>query len=372
MSESRRQLTLFDCGGPFSKRSRVEHATPSSSLNVTDADVTTAAVISHVQSVHADILSDDDSSVLTINDLVVQPPTPRCSTPVFIDSSSDEASFSATFSPCKDPSPSNDNSQHLTISMANSCNSMLRSIEFSFPYTSVSTITSVTCPTHSTCSSTMTDSASTHLQPHSLSQTGLFYTAAGHGATVSEVSMTNTTVACSYSVPSQPSDIAQISAFPPVRPVNIKFPTTPFGNTSRTFNPIWYDRFDWLEYSVKCDACFCYPCRMFGFTSGSSTGKSRPEPVFTSSGFRDWKHATGKSGVLTRHSNCFSHKQAELAWGQYKMNSKRGTTIAERMGSARSLTISQNRHYIKQLLKSYCFVAGKKLLCVATGNLMNH
>ena len=45
MSESRRQLTLFDCGGPFLKRSRVEHVTPSSSLNVTAADVATAAVI---------------------------------------------------------------------------------------------------------------------------------------------------------------------------------------------------------------------------------------------------------------------------------------------------------------------------------------
>ena len=70
MSESRRQLTLFDCGGPFLKQSRVEHVTSSSSLNVTAADVITAAVISHMQSVHADILSDDDSSVLSINDLV--------------------------------------------------------------------------------------------------------------------------------------------------------------------------------------------------------------------------------------------------------------------------------------------------------------
>ena len=198
------------------------------------------------------------------------------------------------------------------------------------------------CPAHSTCSLLEADCASTlttYSQSHSfsnLAQTGLLYTAAagGCGATVSEVSTTNTTVTCSYSVPSQPSDIAQTPAFPPVRPVNIKFPTTMFGNTSRTFNPIWYDRFDWLEYSIKHDACFCYPGRMFGFTSGSSIGKSRPEPVFTSTGFRDWKHATGKSGVLTRHSNCFSHKQAELSWGQYKMNSKKGTTIAERMGSA--------------------------------------
>ena len=242
-----------------------------------------------MQSVHSDISDlSDDSSVLTINDLATQPPTPRCSTPIFIDStsSSDEASFLATFSPC---------------------------------------------PAHSICSSTVADYTSTHSQSHSItnSQTGLFCTDVGHGATVSEVSTTNTTVACSYSVSSQSSDTVQTPAFPPARPVNIKFPVTTFGSTSRTFNPIWYDRFNWLEYSTKHDACFCYPCHVFGFTSGSSTGKSTPEPVFTSTGFRDWKHATGNSRVLTKHSNCFSHKQAELAWGQYKMNSRRGTAIAE-------------------------------------------
>ena len=90
---------------------------------------------------------------------------------------------------------------------------------------------------------------------------------------------------------------------------------------------------------------------MFGSTSGSSSGRSRPEPVSTSAGFRDWKHATGKSGTITRHSNCYSHKQAEIAWGQYKLNSKEGTTIAERMGSARSVKISQNRHYIRIIVE---------------------
>ena len=45
--------------------------------------------------------------------------------------------------------------------------------------------------------STVADSTSTHSQPHSIthSQTGLVYTI-GHGATVSEVSTTNTTIAC--------------------------------------------------------------------------------------------------------------------------------------------------------------------------------
>ena len=136
-----RQLTLFNCSGPFSKWSRVEHATPTSSLNVEAADVATAATVSHVQSVHADTSDlSDDSSVLTTYDLAMQPLIPRCSTPIFIDSNFDEASFSATFSPCKDPSRSNDNSQqsqHLTTSMANTCRYTPGSTEISFSYTSI-------------------------------------------------------------------------------------------------------------------------------------------------------------------------------------------------------------------------------------------
>ena len=218
----------------------------------------------------------------------------------------------------------------------------------------VSTSTSATCTTYLTSSSiTETHFTCTHLnsqsQPRqiSLSNAGIkspIYTALSHGVTLSEV---DTTTYCQSD--SQPNDIAQTPTFPPVRPAHIKFPATTYGMYSRSFNPQWYERFHWLEYSVMYDACFCYPCRMFGSTIDSSSGRSRPEPVFTSTGFRNWKHATGKTGALSRHSNCNSHRQAELAWSQYKLNSKKGTTIAERLGSARSVTISQNRHYLETI-----------------------
>ena len=145
---------------------------------------------------------------------------------------------------------------------------------------------------------------------------------------------------------SLPKDIAQTPNFHPVQPVNIKFPQTKFSNVPRSFNPSWYQTFGWLEYSVELDACFCYPCRLFGAVSG---GSSRPEPTFTSIGFKDWKHATGNKGTLTGHSNCFSHMQAVTAWRQYKINSKRGTTISDHLSSARSVNISNNQHYIKMI-----------------------
>ena len=39
-----------------------------------------------------------------------------------------------------------------------------------------------------------------------------------------------------------------------------------------------------------------YPCRLFGTVS--AIGSSRPEAAFTSTGFKDWKHASGKKEFL--------------------------------------------------------------------------
>lgn len=99
---------------------------------------------------------------------------------------------------------------------------------------------------------------------------------------------------------------------PSTRPKNIYFPTTNFSGKNRTFNTKWYDEFDWLEYSISRGAAFCYPCRMF------TAGRRKAESTFTTIGFRDWKHASGKSGVLQNHDKCPVHKSAVIAWGQYK------------------------------------------------------
>ena len=71
--------------------------------------------------------------------------------------------------------------------------------------------------------------------------------------------------------------------------------------------------------------------------------------AFTINGFRDWKHATGKRGILNCHNNCAAHKQAAVAWSQYTLNVQQGTTISERIGSARVQQIESNRHYLKTI-----------------------
>ena len=146
-----------------------------------------------------------------------------------------------------------------------------------------------------------------------------------------------------------PDDIAPSPQFQPVQPVNLKFPVTLFSKKPRSFNPAWYSSYPWLEYSVKQDACFCYPCRLFGFEGSFSS--SRPEQAFTSNGFKDWKHATGKGGILSGHNDCCTHKQAVVAWNQYTLNSQKGTSVSERLGTARVEQIKQNRHYLKSVIE---------------------
>ena len=107
------------------------------------------------------------------------------------------------------------------------------------------------------------------------------------------------------------------------------------------------------------DACFCYPCRMFG-AQGSQFG-SRPESTFTLTGFRDWKHATGKNGVLNGHAKCFSHKQAQAAWGQYKLNHTLGTTLPDCLGSSCAEAIQHNKHYLRTIAEVVLLCAKQDL-----------
>ena len=52
-------------------------------------------------------------------------------------------------------------------------------------------------------------------------------------------------------------------------------------------------------------------------------------------------------GILNGHTNCKSHKQAIIAWQQYKVAAQHGSTISECLGNARSEMIWKNRHYLR-------------------------
>ena len=86
----------------------------------------------------------------------------------------------------------------------------------------------------------------------------------------------------------------------------------------------------------------------------------RPETSFTVTGFRNWKKATGKNGVLSRHVNSISHKSSEVAWQQYKLNLQQEQVFQNgliQIGQPKSSKIDTTLHHS---WKHYCIVPNKK------------
>ena len=124
-----------------------------------------------------------------------------------------------------------------------------------------------------------------------------------------------------------------------------------YGTVKRSFQSSWYQIFPWIEYSVKRDCVFCFPCHFFGVNA---------DRCLTYSDFCDWKHARGKGGTLTNHDSCAKHKDATLSWKQYQSTVVNDTSIAVQIEKGRIKTVTENRRYVKSLMECllYCSQQG--------------
>ncbi len=155
-----------------------------------------------------------------------------------------------------------------------------------------------------------------------------------------ELTVTSAIQQSRSSNPSAVDDIALTLDTPPCQPTDFKFQTTNFSGKPLSFSAGWFEHYEWLEYSIKNDAAYFYACRMFG---SSSIGSCRPEKAFTITGFSNWKRATASNGKFLMHNNSVAHKQATVAWEQYKSTSKTGS-IADQLGNKREEMIQKNWH----------------------------
>lgn len=94
---------------------------------------------------------------------------------------------------------------------------------------------------------------------------------------------------------------AHLHRMGPVQPRGIQFPRTTFGAKNLNFQPAWYTKYAWLEYSESKDAMFCFYCRLYGAQGGNVQSE------FTETGCRNWKNALGETGKLASHTRCSSH-----------------------------------------------------------------
>ena len=91
---------------------------------------------------------------------------------------------------------------------------------------------------------------------------------------------------------------------------------------------------------------------------------TKADPAFVTKGFRDWKHATGKKGVLSLHNICSSHKSAVIAWEQFRLNQKRGSHIHQQVERVSRQVVEGNRHYIKSIAEIILLCAHEEMaLC---------
>lgn len=161
-----------------------------------------------------------------------------------------------------------------------------------------------------------------------------------------DVTATSSATNATRQVTGTPLDIAQSSDEKPVQPHNAAFPK----ESGRSFSPSWFAKHTWLEYSVSKDAAYCYPCRFF------STGVQKGDECFISTGYRNWKKATGMSGRLRKHTLSQRHGNAFAAWSDYLRNQQSQTSIASSLNQVRKEQIQHNRHYMKTVIEilMYC------------------
>lgn len=71
-----------------------------------------------------------------------------------------------------------------------------------------------------------------------------------------------------------------------------QYPACIFSGRKQAFVSTWYHNRDWLEYSVKVDAAFCFCCQQFTITT-------RTLDAFLSVGFLNWKNAVERDWVIS-------------------------------------------------------------------------
>ncbi|KAF0726097.1 zinc finger MYM-type protein 1-like, partial [Aphis craccivora] len=87
----------------------------------------------------------------------------------------------------------------------------------------------------------------------------------------------------------------------PCRPILSAYIKTKFGKQYRSFQSEWFKNYEWLEYSIKCNAAFCFVCHMFN--------TSNVEDIWIKTGCNNWQ----KPKLSDAHHNQIVENRAYMA-----------------------------------------------------------
>lgn len=146
----------------------------------------------------------------------------------------------------------------------------------------------------------------------------------------------------------EPDDLSATKAARPTQPTLAKFPQTVFGDQKRAFSSSLYERFSFIEYSVKCDAVYCFTCRHFPSRfENAGAGAYTADPAFTKCGYRDWKRI---HTALTKHSVSDSHMQATAYLDAWRSSERTGSVVSKVEDYANKV-IEKNRDVVSTLAR---------------------
>ena len=99
----------------------------------------------------------------------------------------------------------------------------------------------------------------------------------------------------------------------PCQPNNVVYPKTDSGGNKRCFQAKWFSLpvcKEWLEYSPKADAMFCFACRIFA----TQNDVNEMGWIVNSVRATNWKNAT--RAIKKHNSTCF-HVNSMKSWKCY-------------------------------------------------------
>ncbi|CAI6371276.1 unnamed protein product [Macrosiphum euphorbiae] len=131
-----------------------------------------------------------------------------------------------------------------------------------------------------------------------------------------------------------------------VQPV-ISFPRTFISLKQLSFQSSWYNKYPWLEYSIKMNAVFCYYCRHF--PSHSQIEKD----VLITGGYCDWKNI---SNMTKKHDKTTSHKNAIAKYGAWLSTKKTGS-VSTQINKQVKEQVIKNRAILKSVIRCVLYCA---------------
>lgn len=127
----------------------------------------------------------------------------------------------------------------------------------------------------------------------------------------------------------------------PVQPKMHKYPKHYVSGQNRSFSSKYLDEYEWLEYSLKQDKVFCFPCRIFGTENIRDQNE-----VFCKKGFNSWKK---QKELYEKHATSGNHRGCHEKWMYHRQQQAGRPGVLDLIKSKSKEDDAEREEYIKKL-----------------------